>query len=270
MWHSRSVAAYAENVVRTSLRECLCCSRTIVGPTRGMEGAGEIVVADRPDAKPGRHVELSVIDNGTGMTPQTMAHMFEPFFKAKPVGKGTGLGSATAYGTVQQLGGHIRVDSRPGTGSTFTVCIPTVDRKGAEKEPDRTLSRSRGAETVLLCEAEDLGRNVMCQTLRAAGYTVIETDSGKQALEAAAARDGMIDPLISDVVMPGMDGKEPADTLKPRYSDMGVLFVSGYALDHLDAHGVRGGVVEFLQKPFGPTALLRRVREVIDAERMIG
>ncbi len=230
----------------------------------------ETSVAGYADAKPGRHVLLSVVDNGTGITPETLERMFEPFFTTKSVGKGTGLGLATVYGTVKQLGGHISGDSKPGVGSTFNVCIPIVDKKAAEKEPHDMPTSSYAGETILVCEDQDLVRNVMCQALRAAGYTVIEVDNGKQALEAVEAHDGTIDILISDVIMPGMSGKELADSLATEHPDTHVLFVSGYTADHLDDHGVRSEAVEFLQKPFGPTALLRRVREVLDVERAIG
>jgi len=230
----------------------------------------EPYVADHADAKPGRHVVLSVADNGTGMTPDTLEHMFEPFFTTKPVSKGTGLGLATVYGTVKQLGGHIRVDSNPGVGSTFTVYLPVVDKRESKKEPDVEPTRSGAGESILVCEDQGMVRDVMCKTLRAGGYAVIEADNGERALEATSAHQGTIDLLISDVMMPGMSGTELADRLAPEHPKMRVLFVSGYAADHLDAHGMGGGAVELLQKPFGPTALLRRVREVLDAERSIG
>ncbi len=229
----------------------------------------EETAAGHPDATHGRHVLLSVVDNGTGMTPDTIERMFEPFFTTKPVGKGTGLGLATVYGTVKQMGGHIKVNSEPGVGSEFAVYVPVVDRKQTEKKPEADPSSSCAGETVLVCEDESMVRDIMCQALRAAGYSVIEADCGRQALEETAAFDGTIDLLISDVIMPGMNGKELADRLAAEYPAMRVLFVSGYAADYLGARGVWSVPAEFLQKPFGPTALLRRVREILDAERVL-
>jgi CheY-like chemotaxis protein len=221
-------------------------------------------VAEHADATPGRHVLLSVVDNGTGMTPDTEAHMFEPFFTTKPVGKGTGLGLATVYGTVQRLGGHIRVESEFGVGSTFSIYIPAVDAKEAAREPDLEPVHAATGETILVCEDQAPVRKLICLTLRAASYQVIEAGDGNQALAATAAHAGKIDMLISDVVMPGMSGAMLADRLTLEYPDMRVLLISGYSADHLSGDNIRDGTAEFLPKPFGPTALLRRTREVLE------
>ena len=226
-------------------------------------------VAEHADARPGRHVLLSVADSGTGISTDVMEHIYEPFFTTKPVGKGTGLGLATVYGTVKRLGGHIRVQSEPGEGSTFNVCIPVADEQLVESKPHTERAASCAGETILLCEDQQSVRRVMCQTLRAAGYTVIEAADGRQALEMMAGREGTIDLLISDVVMPGISGKELADRLTPAHPGIRVLLVSGYAADHLDVRARQGGTMAFLQKPFGPTDLLNRVREVLDLEGLI-
>ncbi len=223
-------------------------------------------VADHVDSRPGRYAVLCVIDNGTGMAPETLENMFEPFFTTKPVGKGTGLGLATVYGNVKQLGGLIQVDSKPGVGSTFTVYVPIVEGEETNKELDRPVAGSCAGETLLVCEDEDMVREIMCEALRDAGYTVIEAENGEQALAAATNHVGSIELLISDVLMPGLSGIELAERLTRDYPDTPVLFVSGYTADRFDPKGVLGEAAEILQKPFGPTTLLRRVHEVLNAE----
>ncbi len=218
------------------------------------------------DALPGRYVQLSVTDNGTGMSPETLEHVFEPFFTTKPVGKGTGLGLSMVYGIVKQSNGFLRVDTSPGAGTTFRVCFPAIDHAelSARRHPARITERSDAC--ILLCEDEPMVRSVMCKALKAAGFTVIESDSGDAALEVAARHDGPIDLLITDVVMPGMSGSELAEKLVENHPNARVLFVSGYSADHLDTKGVEGGVTQLLQKPFGPSTLVERVQSLITSE----
>ncbi|GJM26727.1 MAG: histidine kinase [Phycisphaerae bacterium] len=226
-------------------------------------------VANHAGAQVGQHVRISVIDNGVGMNPEELERIFEPFFTTKPAGKGTGLGLSTVYATVRQLGGHICVDSEVGVGSSFGVYILITDKPRTAMEQEGEMPGQGAGETILVCEDEAMVSRIMCQTLRSAGYTVIEVRSGKQALTAVADHTGTIDLLVSDVVMPGMSGKDLADRLLQHDPNMRVLFVSGYSENHLDARSVWSGAVEFIQKPFGPKVLLRRVREILDAKKSI-
>ncbi len=230
----------------------------------------EASVAGHPDMKPGRYVKLCVIDSGAGMTPNTLERMYEPFFTTKPEGTGTGLGLALVYGTVKKLGGHISVDSRLSEGSTFTVYVPVADKQQAEGKLDGEADPVSMGETILVCEDQDAVRDIICQTLAVAGFEAIEVEGGEQALEAMATHGDKIDLLISDIVMPGMSGRELADNLRQEHPDLRVLFVSGHSSKHLDASMVRGRGTEFLQKPFGPTALLERVRELLEVKRTTG
>lgn len=222
----------------------------------------------QPDAKLGPHVLLSVADSGIGMTPDLLSRIYEPFFTTKPPGKGTGLGLATVYGIVKQLGGHITVDSTPDEGSTFNVYLPATEEAVETKKIDDTPARAGSGETILVCEDQAMVRNVICQTLQTAGYTVIEAENGEQAIQAIAAHDGPVDLLISDVVMPGTNGQDLANGLSPAHPEMRVLLISGYTADLIDNLGITGGGIEFLQKPFGPATLLNHVRKILDAQRV--
>ena len=211
------------------------------------------------EARPGRYVMLAVSDTGIGMDEQTKARVFEPFFTTKETGKGTGLGLATVYGIVKQAGGFITVDSEPGRGTTFKVYLPRVDEpvapaiaRPAPAEP------RRGTETVLVAEDAPSVRLVTRQVLERYGYTVLEAPTGDIALRLAAKHHGPIHLLLTDVVMPGLSGRQLAGQLSLLRSEMKVLYVSGYA------DTVEPGAA-YLQKPFAPEALARRVRDVLDA-----
>ena len=223
-------------------------------------------IIDQAGARPGPYIELTVSDTGSGMGAETLEHLFEPFFTTKPAGKGTGLGLATVFGSVRQMGGHIRVDSDIGAGSRFSIFVPAVDNREAEIATDSGVRGSISRETILLCEDEELVRNVLCQALRAAGYSVIESSSGEQALELAAGHDAVINLLISDVRMPGMSGTELADKLAADHPGMRVLLISGYSADHVSNCHKDDAATAFMQKPFGPNDLLLRVRNILDDE----
>lgn len=223
-------------------------------------GEGETAI------RPGPYVMLEVADNGCGMDGETQAHIFEPFFTTKQEGKGTGLGLATVYGVVKQSGGYVWVQSEPGRGATFKIYLPRVDGPatpaGSEREPDRLL---RGVETVLVVEDDEALRKITCEFLRGCGYSVIEAPNPAEALRLAERHPKPLDLLLTDVVLPGMNGRELARRLSADRPALKVLFVSGYSDDAIPRHGVLEPGLVFLQKPYTCAALTRKVREVIDA-----
>jgi two-component system cell cycle sensor histidine kinase/response regulator CckA len=216
-----------------------------------------------PIVQPGRYVLLSVSDNGTGMDAETQAHIFEPFFTTKEQGKGTGLGLATVYGVVKQSGGFVWVYSEPGKGTTFKIYLPRVDEAAAAivgaLMPSQVL---RGTETVLLTEDEQDVREVAREFLESAGYQVLQAPSGEAALKVAAAHDGAIDLLVTDMVMPGMSGQELARRMRIARRDLRVLYMSGYS-EHAAEEATRTEGSAVLAKPFSRSALLRTAREVL-------
>jgi two-component system cell cycle sensor histidine kinase/response regulator CckA len=214
---------------------------------------------------PGEYVLLRVIDTGAGMDAGTMAHLFEPFFTTKEVGKGTGLGLATVYGVVKQSGGFISVASEPGRGAAFSVYLPRVGESVEASVAERDgPGSSEGKETILLVEDEIAVRAVASQVLRRLGYAVLEAADARSALQFAEEHKGAIALLVTDVVMPGLDGRELADRLRARRPQLKVLFMSGYAYDAALEHGPLKPGLNFLQKPFTPEGLAQKVREVLD------
>jgi PAS domain S-box-containing protein len=212
----------------------------------------------------GAFVLLAVTDTGCGMTAEVKAHLFEPFFTTKGPGEGTGLGLPTVYGIVKQSGGHIEVESQPGEGTAVRVYLPRADGAPAEERPNGEGPLPRGSETVLLAEDEDGVRALVRQVLQAGGYAVLEARDGAEALGLAEQHRGRVDLLVTDVVMPGLDGRALAERLVGHYPGLKVLYLSGYTDDAVVRHGVRQEKVHFLQKPFSPADLARKVREVLD------
>jgi len=224
-------------------------------------------VAARDDARPGAHVVLTVSDTGIGMTRETMERIFEPFYTTKPLGEGTGLGLAMVYGIVKQAGGHITVQSEPGVGTWFRIHFPVVDATPSEMEAPGGRHRSpSGTETILICEDSEPVLNLAVEILRSGGYTVLAAGNGEQALRLAKQHDRPIHLLLTDVVMPGMDGKKLADTLTAIMPNLKTLFISGYASDVIARRGVLEEGLELLEKPFTHDGLLRRVRGILDRE----
>ena len=219
----------------------------------------------RSGGKPGRYVRLSVADTGSGMTPDIVAQIFEPFFTTKEEGKGTGLGLATVYGIVQQGGGIIEVESQPGAGTTFRICLPQVADGDAVAAPRRTVRlASRGVETILLVEDDDRVRALVGSVLKRSGYVVLEAAQGEQALDIARAYVAPIHLLLTDVVMPGMSGRVLSERVTSLRSETRVLFMSGYSDDAMLRHGVQAGGAQFIQKPFSIDALAAKIREALE------
>ena len=226
----------------------------------------ETYARTRPGVAPGRYVVLCVSDTGCGMERETADRIFEPFFTTKEVGKGTGLGLATVHGIVKQSGGEIHVYTEPGMGTTFRIYFPRVDEDERDAQPAKEPApAARGSETVLLVEDEAIVREVARMILDGAGYAVLVAGSGEEALVAAGRHTGRIHLLLTDVVMPGISGRQLADRLAATRPDTRVLFMSGYTEDAIVRHGVISESIAFIQKPFPPAVLLRRVREVLDA-----
>jgi two-component system, cell cycle sensor histidine kinase and response regulator CckA len=220
---------------------------------------------DHAGAAAGPYVVLQVSDTGTGMSREVQAHLFEPFFTTKDVGKGTGLGLATVYGIVKQSGGFIAVVSAEGKGTTFRVHLPRVEAEAEPEEPTvASVTPSRGTETVLLAEDEDAVRRLSQRALETEGYTVLAAANAREALSRIEHHGGPVHLLLTDVVMPGMSGPELAQRVTTLRPGTRLLYISGYPGESLVQ---RGGIAEgapFLQKPFTPEELVRKVREVLD------
>jgi hypothetical protein len=219
-----------------------------------------------PGVQPGPYVMLAVSDTGHGMTPEVLALAFEPFFTTKEPGKGTGLGLATVHGIVKQSGGHVWVYSEPGQGTTFKIYLPRADVPAVKAEPPAPSSElPRGSETILLVEDEASLRELVRECLEASGYVVLEALHGADALERSERHAAPVHLLMTDVVMPGMNGRELAERLRASRPEIRVLYMSGYTDDAVVLHGVLAEDMAFLQKPFTAEALARTVRLVLDS-----
>jgi CheY-like chemotaxis protein len=214
--------------------------------------------------QPGLYVVLSVTDTGEGMDKETQLRIFEPFFTTKEKGKGTGLGLSTVYGIIKQSGGYVLVESEPRQGTTFRIYLPRVEGALETAGPvGVSPSHSGGSETVLLVEDEESVRQLVRETLESKGYKVLEADNGDAALQIASGYSGKIDMLITDVVMPGMSGRELSARLCASCPQTKVLYLSGYTEDAIVHEGVIDPDTAFLQKPFTLQALSRKVRDVL-------
>jgi len=216
--------------------------------------------------QPGPHVMLAMSDTGIGMDKETQSRIFEPFFTTKAQGKGTGLGLSTVYGIVKQSGGSIWIYSEPNKGTTFKIYFPRVEGSPERIEHHETpIERRAGGERVLLVEDDELVRKFASQVLRKNGHTVHEAATPHQALSICQQEQGRFDLLISDVVMPGMDGRQLAEQLASLRPEIKVLFMSGYTDDAIVQHGMLDPDTAFIQKPFRPEALMRKIHEVLSA-----
>jgi CheY-like chemotaxis protein len=211
------------------------------------------------------HAVLEVSDTGDGMDPETLRRIFQPFFSTKKRG-GTGLGLHTVQGIVEQAGGGIRTRSEPGRGTTFTICLPRAERDGRTTE-SRDVPRAprAGTETILLAEDEDSVRKLLTHFLRAAGYRVMEAADGLDALRVFEQHAGAVDLLLTDVIMPGLDGREVARKAQVSQPGLKVIYISGYTDDVLLDAGELGPGISFLRKPLRLDSLSALIREVLDA-----
>ncbi len=223
-------------------------------------------IRTRPEAREGDHVMLAVTDTGAGMTDDVRARIFEPFFTTKEPGKGTGLGLSTCYGIVKQAGGNIWVYSEPGRGTTFKIYLPRCSDQ--PEDPDRTQRADapprRGTETILVTEDDPGVRVSVVRTLQRLGYKVLEAEHPEQAIQLAMDNHDHIHLLLTDVVMPQMGGPALAAKLKVWHPEVKVIFMSGYTDDAIIRTGTLGRGVAFLQKPFMPDALGRKIRQVLE------
>lgn len=220
---------------------------------------------DQVEVPAGRYVMLAVSDNGSGMSAETKARLFEPFFTTKAPGKGTGLGLATVYGIVKQCGGFIWVYSELGAGTTFKILLPRVEEVAASRASAPTPQILEGSETVLLVEDNEAVRGAARRALEAYGYRVLAAGTAEDVARQLNEVSGRVDLLVTDVVMPGTSGRLLAEQLQTQHPHLKVLFVSGYTDDAVVQHGVLKSGTPFLQKPFTGPALVRKVREVLDA-----
>ncbi len=215
--------------------------------------------------KIGHYVMLAISDTGSGMNKETQEHIFEPFFTTKKVGKGTGLGLSTVYGVVKQNNGFIWLYSEPGQGSTFKIYLPKVKGDAEpEKREQTSVDDLSGSETVLIVEDDDSLRNFAQKILHIYGYRTLNAKNGEDAIRVCKEHDGQIALIITDVVMPKMDGRETAERLQHLYSQMKVIYMSGYTDNAIVHHGVLEPGLNFLEKPFTLEGLARKVREVLD------
>jgi CheY-like chemotaxis protein len=216
--------------------------------------------------QPGYYVMLAMTDTGTGMDEETKSHIFEPFFTTKEEGKGTGLGMSTVYGIVKQSNGHIFVYTEPGKGTTFKIYLPRIEGnaepEGKEEVPVKVLN---GTETILVVEDADSIRNLSREVLEVYGYRVLEAESGEDALKVSEEHEGPIHLMVTDIVMPGISVRDLADRLKTFRPQMKVLYMSGYTGNAIAHQGVLNPGTPFLQKPFTPVGLVRKVREILDS-----
>jgi two-component system, cell cycle sensor histidine kinase and response regulator CckA len=248
----------------------------VVNARDAMPRGGSVTLETRGLAPPGAlpatlksggpFAMLTVTDTGEGMTPEVKAHLFEPFFTTRPIGRGTGLGLSTLYGIVTQSGGDVCVASAPALGSSFRVFLPRTDEP-VELSPPEPATRSTRVrtETILLVEDDASVRDIAQEILQSVGYRVLEAKDGREALFVAEETREPFRLLVTDLVLPDMTGIELAKRMQVLFPDLRVLLTSGYTAQTLDLHGMKRSRVAFLPKPFGHEDLLRKVREVLDA-----
>jgi CheY-like chemotaxis protein len=215
---------------------------------------------------PGPYVRVEVSDSGHGMDDATLRRAFEPFFTTKEPGKGTGLGLATVYGIVKQSGGHVWVYSEPGWGTTFKVYFP---RYGDVAEPGRPALEAGpapgGTETILVVEDDEMIRSLIRDILESTGYRVLVADDPDQGMKLIGEQQDEIHLLLTDLILPGMSGRELVDRVTKEKPEMRVLFMSGYSDEAVARHGILEPGLAFLQKPFSRDGLVRKVRDVLDS-----
>jgi len=245
-------------------RDAMPAGGTLLIQTANRE-LDELYARDHPGARLGRHIMLSVRDSGVGMDRETISHIFEPFFTTKELGKGTGLGLATVYGIVKQSGGYIAVDSSPGQGASFQVFLPRVDEPVTQvPEIPSFTPETKSSETILLAEDSDPLRKLAKSLLEGHGFEVLAAQNGEEALGLAKQHPGRIHLLLTDVVMPGINGRVLAERLLVTRPDTKILYMSGYTDSFIAGHGVLDQSTNLLYKPFSEEKLIERVRSVLD------
>jgi CheY-like chemotaxis protein len=222
--------------------------------------------AVHPYVKPGRYVMLAISDTGSGMSEEVKGRLFEPFFTTKQKGRGTGLGLATIYGTVKQSGGSIEVYSEMGKGTTFKIYLPALDEPAQQLEIEKPASASilKGEETILVVEDEKIVRELAVKMLKRMNYNVLYAENGAKALEVAQQYEGVISLLITDVVMPGMNGRELARQLQQMRPNIKILFTSGYTENAIAHHGIIDKNLNFIGKPYSSRELGKKIRSLFD------
>jgi CheY-like chemotaxis protein len=216
------------------------------------------------EARPGLYVMISVSDTGRGMPPEIMERIFEPFFTTKELGKGTGLGLATVYGIIKQHNGFIYVYSEPDRGTTFKIYLPAGKEEAMAELQSDTEDMPSGSETIVVVDDDTLVRRLAVDTLQPLGYTVIEAQSGEDAVRAIDNYHGTIDLLLTDVIMPGINGAELARLFRTKRPGKKVVFMSGYTDDAISRHGVLNRDVILINKPIIPHKLAQEVRRALD------
>ncbi|MBX7218987.1 MAG: response regulator [Blastocatellia bacterium] len=218
------------------------------------------------DCKAGLYVMLAITDTGCGMPPEILAHIFEPFFTTKEVGKGTGLGLAMVFGIVKQSEGTIHVYSEPGQGTTFKIYFPAMAAQAGLPIPETNEEEGLGSETILLIEDDEGVRQLVLTSLELYGYKVLAAQDGQEAFRIANAQAEPIDLVLTDIVMPHLNGPQVAKQLKMQFPHLKVLFMSGYTDDTVIRHGLLEAQVAFIQKPFTPLSLTQKIRQVLDGK----
>ena len=267
LWPTRCDPAQIEQVVvnlAANARDSIARTGTLTVETCNVHvGAADAVrFADQPA---GDYVRLTVSDSGAGLSPEVKAHLFEPFFTTKPKGRGTGLGLAMVYGIVKQSGGMIHVQSEPGAGTAFELYFPRSPDAVVGAAAPLPVKGTRGSETLFVVEDDPLVREFTVRPLRAAGYRVLVASSGVEALEIADDELRTVRLLVTDVIMPGLDGRALAEALCRRHAELQVLYVSGYTQGAIAERGVLDSGIHFLQKPFSASSLLAKVRGLLDS-----
>jgi two-component system cell cycle sensor histidine kinase/response regulator CckA len=265
LWHIRCDPGQIEQVIlnlAVNARDAMPNGGKITIETSNQEVTG-LHRALYPGIAPGPHVRLAIQDSGIGMTADVKARLFEPFFTTKPVGKGTGLGLAMIHGIVTQSGGFIRVESEPTYGTSFEVLFPRVSEEASTTAEPAPAEAARGKETILLVEDDLLVRRVTARSLGAGGYELLMASNGLEAVEILAGHRGRLDLLITDVVMPGVDGRQLATAVRKEWPDVRVLYVSGHAHDVLGQRGMLDEGVDLLPKPYTSSSLLARVQAAL-------
>jgi CheY-like chemotaxis protein len=270
------------NVMADPLQLGQVLMNLVINARDAMPGGGQIVIETgqreiddvagaRSGARPGRYAVLSVADSGVGMSAEVQQRIFEPFFTTKGVGTGTGLGLSTAYGIVHHAGGWIDVQSSRGAGSRFEIWLPLTEQAPADAGAAQTAATvAKGAETLLVVEDQDDVRRMALAILKANGYHLLEAGNAEQALGLSATYRAKIDLLLTDVIMPGLNGRQLADRLVEERPGLKVLYTSGYTADVIALHGSLEPGMEYLPKPFGAAQLSAKVRQVLSSARPAG